>query len=1081
MKSYKPPLPKGLKPEVLRGMAVSDLSDEHIDVIGELLQSIGDDKFELSEDLDLSFLAELWLAEKMKGREGNKDAMRKIEAIVISATGMPRGMGIPFRVGGHHHKTEHDSGRIKKAFSHVKETASQIFKGTDKSYGKERQKNDSNCEVIKTSVTLEYQSDRWGIDRIALDGIQNHLPSDSKGTKVEISYLVGGEWMDWTLYKEGKIDAIKFSDDGNGYSSRFLELFKSTKKDDSAAVGHFGEGLKMLSAACVREGIDLELRSRDWSAKPFVIPHNIEGHKAEQLAFKVWNGQKEIAGSESIFWNPSKKLVEYVSQLEDKVLLLRKNFKYLYKSAYGAIVDNKNDIFARGVFITKSEKLLFSYDFDIIPNRDRDNVSENALRDKISFLWEYCKDPSAIALFFKALDSNPQRFESSREFEIFSRNSHSMSKEAWVQGFFQHYGKNAVLTTSLGISQMIANLGYTPVVLPVPKIASLLKQMGVRTDFDVLGQGNDLLYLGEEFDYAKIKTEIVPTGISLNYRAKAWDDLRIFLDSVSNHLPQDSGGTAIKFEYLVEGNGKSVFEWKDPRNVGSYAKVIAIRISDDGRGYAFENLQIMGSDKTEAAVGQFGEGLKMLSAACVRQGIPVKFSSRDWFAMPIKQSISIDSKGKDILAYQVVKGGVPKAGSSTVFFSPSEKLRNLFDNRSLYFLRLAGDMIRVLHQNEIGSVFEFRHRSSDSPKNTYVKGVFLCANTSAKTTLFDYNIITNSISPDRDNVDINILKSEMAKILQTCQDPYVIRAIIERAAQRESFIEKELKLNISDPAVKGAWELTFSRVFGQNAVLESKDPAVNYDAEHLGYNLIYVNDELEAVLKSVGVRTAYQVVFESPESDKVPIAELTPLERKNLALTKYLDKILRVDLSGSINIFTEAKDRKGVSLSVDGFWDGTSVNLRRDVLSNAWSLVKTYAHEVGHAVTGAPDPADRFRAFFERSLTSFLVREIKERGAKFHTPQTTIDYAAELKRLGAEQIRLAAMRKSLNHEVELTLAERKKLDETYREELQALRNKLMEKETELSFEQQKRWYEKTSWYRHLEARWERKMQKKEGK
>ncbi len=44
--------------------------------------------------------------------------------------------------------------------------------------------------IIDTSINLSYQAKAWGVDKIALDGIQNHLPSDSRGSKVKVEFGV---------------------------------------------------------------------------------------------------------------------------------------------------------------------------------------------------------------------------------------------------------------------------------------------------------------------------------------------------------------------------------------------------------------------------------------------------------------------------------------------------------------------------------------------------------------------------------------------------------------------------------------------------------------------------------------------------------------------------------------------------------------------------------------------------------------------------------------------------------------------------------------------------------------------------
>ena len=111
--------------------------------------------------------------------------------------------------------------------------------------------------IIDTSITLSYQAKAWGPDRIALDGIQNHLPSDSGGSKVEVEFEVDGKWVPFNKRRAinpSKVKAIRFSDDGKGFSYEMLELLYSTKSG-SETVGQFGEGIKMLSTAALRSGI----------------------------------------------------------------------------------------------------------------------------------------------------------------------------------------------------------------------------------------------------------------------------------------------------------------------------------------------------------------------------------------------------------------------------------------------------------------------------------------------------------------------------------------------------------------------------------------------------------------------------------------------------------------------------------------------------------------------------------------------------------------------------------------------------------------------------------------------------------
>jgi hypothetical protein len=224
--------------------------------------------------------------------------------------------------------------------------------------------------MIQTSVTMKYSAARWSTQRIALDGIQNHLPGDAKGTRTDIEFEVDGQWVPRDTYTAGDISAIRFTDDGKGYDSALLGVFHSTKEDNPEAVGYFGEGIKMLSAACLREDIDLELRSRDWSAKPVATTLKVDGEKIRRLDYSV-TAKERINGSQTIFRSPTPQLIDYVKHMDRKVLLLRKDFRPIYTQGKQQVIDSEGDVFVKGVFIsdTFKDRLMFSYGLDVIPNR----------------------------------------------------------------------------------------------------------------------------------------------------------------------------------------------------------------------------------------------------------------------------------------------------------------------------------------------------------------------------------------------------------------------------------------------------------------------------------------------------------------------------------------------------------------------------------------------------------------------------------------------------------------------------------------------------------------------------------------
>lgn len=113
-----------------------------------------------------------------------------------------------------------------------------------------------------------YREDSWGVKRICLDGFQNHLPADAKGTKCYLHFLIGNKWVPQEIARlnKDKIRAVRFADNGVGFTPDNLLYLHSTKRSEDASAGQFGEGMKLASMAAVKLGLGLEFQSRNWIA-----------------------------------------------------------------------------------------------------------------------------------------------------------------------------------------------------------------------------------------------------------------------------------------------------------------------------------------------------------------------------------------------------------------------------------------------------------------------------------------------------------------------------------------------------------------------------------------------------------------------------------------------------------------------------------------------------------------------------------------------------------------------------------------------------------------------------------------------
>lgn len=134
-------------------------------------------------------------------------------------------------------------------------------------------------ETYDTSILDNYRN--WGIERICLDGFQNHLPEDSKGSKCFLQFLIDDKWVDYeeAILQKEKISKVRFADDGVGFSSMNLKFLSSQKTSEDLSAGQFGEGLKLISMASVNLGLGIEIQSQNWVAKAYGKPVKIMNHR----------------------------------------------------------------------------------------------------------------------------------------------------------------------------------------------------------------------------------------------------------------------------------------------------------------------------------------------------------------------------------------------------------------------------------------------------------------------------------------------------------------------------------------------------------------------------------------------------------------------------------------------------------------------------------------------------------------------------------------------------------------------------------------------------------------------------------
>jgi len=420
-----------------------------------------------------------------------------------------------------------------------------------------------NIIRVETSITLDTRKDSWGLERIALDTVSNHLPEDCGGTSVCIEYLQDDIWTDReSISLERDVDAIRVKDDGLGFDHRLLEILYSTKTDQKRAVGQFGEGIKLVSAACIRNGINIEYHSRDWSARPYTTEEVIgittivdgkpfiEDRTIQRLCFEKRIGLPKFNGSETIFYNPSLDLVAEFYALPDTLLALNKKHNILFSEDYDGyaekiikllddeaeifgeeadisdkkveIFDEKSDtfipveqdyyisddqfIFVKGVRIesaTDKIKLLFSYDIgieEITP--DRQFIDIESAKKNIRRLLLACKDIEVYKDILSYGNSEPD--VEYLEYLVLedAASQDSADKESWRSAFYSLFGDNAILESKHLEADMDARgvYGYSVIKLN-PRIKNFLHKN------EIIKDSMDILKTYKEYEWSSNLTE----------------------------------------------------------------------------------------------------------------------------------------------------------------------------------------------------------------------------------------------------------------------------------------------------------------------------------------------------------------------------------------------------------------------------------------------------------------------------------------------------------------------------------------------------------------------------------------------
>ena len=887
----------------------------------------------------------------------------------------------------------------------------------------------------------DYRQSSWGIERICLDGFQNHLPEDSKGTKCYLHFLVDNQWVDreTAIQAREKIQKVRFSDNGVGFTSDNLFYLHSTKTSEDTSAGQFGEGMKLASIAAVNLGLGIEFQSRNWRAiagseekKIINTRYDDKEEVRRRLIYDVTTYSGEpIQGSRTIFHTPTPEFIDYALQLPEKVIELGKIESEFSKENCEIIDTEKGgEAFVKGIFLTRLDS-FFSYNFNNANvNPDRNGFHNFEPKTEIGWTISELRDVEIIKKLIKRIH------QYSEEKELYNKSSSYLwkddcpkelgatsfldsgikyaSKEAieaissvWQKAFEEAFSeivetedglveKKAILRTDYDIPEHLKETleDYVLVRLPQNWI-STLRELGVKADEDIIPE-----YVEEK----------LPTSITLNYGNTIWDSQRIVLDACQNHLPSDSRGNNIFLRFQTS-DGK----WHDYREFEKFedSEILKIKIADDGVGYDYKHLGIFASVKEhEASSGKWGEGLKMLSAAAVRNGIQMELRSRDWIAIPETQT-EVLNEGKpneqkvERLIFKTRRKVEKKSKvlddqdnpsqpdygyskenekSSTTFVNPTPKLiqefRKIRENVLTFNPRTP---ITTVNENEVLDTFAGQ---------LYIRNILIPGNHQLK---YSYHLKNFDIETrDRNIIKRESMQEALRNIFENVEDERFIGEFLSNAFSQaqeyneERFLEFETPFKIpNDTELADKWITVFKRKFGENTTLRRSgdlDADAYHQAQHMGLDMITLPDTVAVALidlrgKSGQTITSYKEELNGAIKNAVIIDEenLTDEEKRRIDhLYKYNEilklKSFREEPIKQIKVFDYPETYLGKRAA--GFASyGDTININRKVLNgDIIDMGDVFFHESVHALTGAGDAAPMFRDYLSSLLGGIAAR-----------------------------------------------------------------------------------------------------------
>lgn len=329
-------------------------------------------------------------------------------------------------------------------------------------------------ETFDVNLTLAYENETWQTWHILREFISNALDSVSLNIeKVQISQ---------------ESDYVIIHDKGCGYPIVLAKrIGASSKKNDPASIGQFGEGSKLAMLTCLRKGIKVMLCSQNW----LIAPKATEMEGQEVLMYDIYESMSSITGS-IVIVEATPEVLDIVNHLHEYFLYYNKGTCLFGNTSEGIypLSQGKAKLFNKGVYVRDIDS-LFSYAISIDKlNRDRDLINHSDIAYEIRDIWENVNDTDLIKQLLSACSLPSSQRNKLVEFYCSLYSKHTLK---WAEAFRDLHGQNACLYTDDIAEREAVCLGYNVIKIEY-SFANIQKTGGIKLDKEGLSDDFEFVF-----------------------------------------------------------------------------------------------------------------------------------------------------------------------------------------------------------------------------------------------------------------------------------------------------------------------------------------------------------------------------------------------------------------------------------------------------------------------------------------------------------------------------------------------------------------------------------------------------------